>query len=650
MQMSQKYVRLTKTVADLGILIKPEEVYKHIYDPKIDHYVSTYYYDQNHFKEFNKKGSVKGLLGQKTNKVWFDFDSENDLKLARKDAVELINRLQNNNINPEQLEIYFSGNKGFNVILNLTKELNRKQVENFAQRMAGDLKTFDSSLYDENQILRVPGTKHDKTECYKIPLTFEEISGPLKNAEIKERAKNKTTPKEAAPSIHLVNLDDSWFEIKEVEKEIQKQMATEFDLTTKPRGWKASKWALLQGFIKAGERDTSMMVLASTLKSMGYDETQAYSLCKDALKKSWARYGEGNFTREDLWAKIERIFSPEWKGGTYSEEEDVFLTKKGEELGIRDLTQSTTVDIKSALKMFKGYAKNISAMTLKTGIKELDDKQRITVGMSWGIIAGPGSGKSSIALQIVHSMSKAGELCVFFSYDMFGPHVIQKIIQTHWGKENEIDMVLKKYEENDLEYVQKVEELIEREYPNVEFCFESGQSLEEARHTIRDAEIKRGMKCRFAVFDYNELVVTDVADPTQSSNKVAQGMRALAGNEQICVLSLFQPSKMTGDPTVEIKSYRAAKGGSGIEQSVSLMFGMSRPGYTPRPENDTHTDKFVSLNCVKNRMGPTFALDFFWNGYRGLIRSLKANEKAELIALRKSIEDAKNGNNDDGQW
>src|ERR1019366_3263870 len=252
--------------------------------------------------------------------------------------------------------------------------------------------------------------------------------------------------------------------------------------------------------------------------------------------------------------------------------------------------------------------------------------------------------KTSIALQILHAMSKAGELCVLFSYDMFGPHVIQKIIQTHWGKENEIDLVLKKYEEDDQEYVKKVEELIEREYPNVEFCFESGQSLEEARHTIRDAEIKRGMKCRFAVFDYNELVVTDVADPTQSSNKVAQGMRALAGNEQICVLSLFQPSKMTGDPTVEIKSYRAAKGGSGIEQSVSLMFGMSRPGFDPRnPEND----KFVSLNCVKNRMGSVFSLDFYWNGYKGLIRSLSMPEKAELATLRKAIEDAKNGNNDE---
>lgn len=639
---NQKFVRLTRTVQDLGFLVKAEEVQNYIKDRTVDHYISTYFYDENHYKQFQKIKSVKGFTGQKTDKIWFDFDSKEDLKLARLDAISLVNKLlEITGIKETNLEIFFSGNKGFNVLLHLNQELNQKQVEAFATRMASDLKTFDSTLYDENQILRANGTKHPVSNYYKTMMTFEELK-TLKFDKLFERAKTYETSLESIYPIQTTKLDDSWFEIKEVEAEIKQQMSTEFDLTSKPRQWKAAKWALMQGFFQGGERDTSMMILAATLKAQGFDETQTYSLCKDALKKSWARYGQGSFSKEDLWAKIERIFSAEWKGGQYSEEEDTFLTKKGEELGIRDLTQSSTVDIKSALKMFKGYAKNISAMTLKTGIKELDEKQRITVGMSWGIIAGPGSGKTSLALQIVHSMSKAGELCLFFSYDMFGPHVIQKIIQTHWSDGN-IEEVLHKYENDDPIYVKKVEELIEKEYPNVEFCFESGQTLEDARATIRQAEIKRNMKCRFAVFDYNEVMISDVSDPTQSSNKIAQGMRALAGNEQICVLSLFQPSKMTGDPSVEIKSYRAAKGGSGIEQSVSLMFGMSRPGFDPRePQND----KFVSINCVKNRMGSIFALDLHWDGYKGIVKSLNAQQRSELQALR----DAKNAEDEDETW
>ncbi len=640
MEMS-KFVRLSKTLADRGILIKPEEVNNHIQNPEIDHYVSTYFYDENHYKHFQATGSVKGLQGQKTQKVWWDFDSESDIKLARKDAITLVKRLSEF-IETPKLEIYFSGNKGYNVVLNTTKELNRKQVEAIALKFAKDLKTFDTSLYDENQILRIPGTKHQKSGNYKIPLTFEELEN-LPKTKIIEKAKLPTTPKEASPVKYLVDIDDSWLEIKEVEKETAKAALDEFDINSKPRGWKNSKWALAQGYFGGGERDTAMMILASTYKGMGYTKIQTYYFCKSALKQSWERNGQGDFTKEDLWAKIERIFSEEWKGGTYSEKEDIFLQKKAEELGIKELTTTTSVDIKGALRMFKGYAKNIDELTLKTGLVELDKKQRITVGMSWGIIAGPGSGKTSLALQILHSMSKAGHLSIFFSYDMFGPHVVQKIIQTHWNGDD-IEEVFERYKAGDAEYVQKVEELIDKEYPNVEFCFESGQSLDDARNTIRDAEQKRGQKCKFVVFDYNELIITDVSDPTQSSNKVAQGIRALSASEQICSLSLFQPSKMTGDPSTEITSYRSAKGGSGIEQSVSLMFGMSRPGFDPRnPEQD----KYVSLNCVKNRMGSIFALDLYWDGYRGLVRSLKQNESNELKALRKALEDEEA---DDEAW
>ena len=644
MQMSdQKYVRLTKTLNNKGILVKPDEVLKHITDRKIDHYTSTYFYTQKHFDAFQTTGSIKGIKDVTTNKVWWDFDSKDDLKLARKDALTLIERLKGSNVDPNSLEIFFSGNKGFNVVLNLNKDLNRKQVETVAIKLAKDLKTFDTTLYDESQLLRVPATKHQNSEYYKTEMTFQELQ-TIKFADLFENAKK---PNQTSRPIVKVDLSDDLFEVEEVKQEFKTNAEAEFDLNNKPRGWKASKWALMQGFIKSGERDNSMMILAATNKALGYDSITTYYMCKSALKKSWERYGQGDFTKEDLWAKIEQVYSPTWKGGQYSEKEDAFLQKKADELGIKELTTTNTVGIKGALKIFRGYAQNIDKLTLKTGIEELDKRQRITVGMSWGIIAGPGSGKTSLALQMIHSMSMNGELCIYFSYDMYLPHVIQKIIQKHWNDNENIETVFNKYKANDFEYVQKVEELITKEYPNVEFCAESGQTIDDIKETIRDVEQAHGKKCKFVVIDYNELVITDVADPTQSSNKTAQNIRALASNEQICILSLFQPSKNTGDPSSEITSYRAAKGGSGIEQSVSLMFGVSRPGFNPRePQND----KYVSMNCVKNRMGSVFSIDLHWEGYKGIVRSLKPEEKSNLVALRKAIEDEKNGKNNDDSW
>jgi len=640
MQMS-KYIRLTKTLNNKGILIKPEEIDQHVQDRTIDHYVSTYYYNDEHYKIFQEKGSIKGIKDVTTDKIWWDFDSKDDLKLARKDAITLINRLNEKNIDSEALEIFFSGNKGFNVILNITREINRKQVETIALKFARDLTTFDTTLYDESQLLRVPKTKHQVSEYYKTQMSFDELK-TIKFNDLFELAKQKTD--NVLRKFVKVDLSDDLFEVEEVKEEFKTNASADFDLNNKPRGWKASKWALMQGFIKGGERDNSMMILAATCKATGYDKIITYYMCKSALKKSWERYGEGDFTKEDLWAKIEQVYSDTWKGGQYSEKEDAFLQKKLDELGIRELTTGTTVGIKGALKIFRGYAQNIDKLTLKTGIEELDKKQRITVGMSWGIIAAPGVGKTSLALQMIHSMSMNDELCIYFSYDMYLPHVIQKIIQKHWNQEEDIEYVFNKYKSNDQEYVQKVEELIIKEYPNVEFCAESGQTIDDIKETIREVEQQRGKKCKFVVVDYNELVITEVADPTQSSNKTAQNIRALASNEQICILSLFQPSKLTGDPSTEITSYRAAKGGSGIEQSVSLMFGVSRPGFNPRKPEE---DRYVSMNCVKNRMGSIFSIDLAWSGYKGEVHSLTPTERAKLASLRKRLEEEKNGTSKD---
>lgn len=632
-----KFLRLTKTLNNKGQLIPINEIPKYIQDNTIDHYYSLYNYNDSHFEKFKETGSVAGIKDVKTQKVWWDFDSENNIKEARKDAIELVTRLEKF-ARPETLEIYFSGNKGFNVILNLTKELNRIQVESFAKRMAKDLKTFDHSMYDEPQLLRVPGTKHQKSGYYKIPLTFEELK-ILSRAKLYEKASKPLTPKEAWPISHFNELNDELFEVQEVKNELKAQAPQELDLSTKPRQWKSSKWALMSGFISPGERNQAMMILSSTIKAMGYDKITCHHMCKSALQKSWEKHGKGDFTKEELWSQIERIYSDTWNGGQYSEKNDLYLQKKAEELGIKELITTSTTDIKGSLKIFKDYAKNINNLTLKTGIEEIDKRQRITVGMSFGLIAAPGVGKTSIALQMLHSMSKSGELCMFFSYDMYAPLVVQKIIQKHWH-ENNVDEVFKKYEANDQEYVSRVEELIEKEYPNVEFCFDSAQSIEDIYTSIKDAEQKRGKKCKFIVIDYNELVITDISDPTQSSNYVAQKVRELASKEQVCVLSLFQPSKMTGDPSTEILSFRAAKGGSGIEQSVSLMFGVSRPGFDPRRPQD---DKYISINCVKNRMGSIFSVDLYWNGYKGEVRSLNSGEKSDLKMMRQRKEDEKNG-------
>ena len=74
------------------------------------------------------------------------------------------------------------------------------------------------------------------------------------------------------------------------------------------------------------------------------------------------------------------------------------------------------------------------------------------------------------------------------------------------------------------------------------------------------------------------------------------------------------------------------------------MFGVSRPGFNPRKPEE---DRFVSMNCVKNRMGSIFSIDLHWEGYKGEVRSMTPTERGNLKVLRQRIEDEKNGNTKD---
>lgn len=627
-----KYVRLTKGVNDKGILVKPEEIDSLIKDHNSDYYVSTYFYNEKQLEEFKQKGgSVKGIKDVKTNSLWWDFDSKDTPELARKDALELISRLKEHGIAEEAIQVYFSGNKGYNVVLTLNKEITPQQAENLALYKFGkDLPTLDTTLYDSTQILRVPFTKHQVSGLFKIPVTAHDLEHETTDT-IKEAAANVNMIERM--TYETVDVGDEFYTLAEMlpKKEIKKLEVKEFpfDFTTKPKGWKRSKWAIAQGYFEQGERNEAMMILAATTKSMGYDFLGSYYTCKGALEKHVLRTKrEDKFDKKELWNVVEKVYSDNWEGGSYSDNHPL-IRKICERLGLPNDSKSSITELSQAFSMFKNYAQNIEKLTVKTGIKALDDKIRLTVGMSVGIIASPGVGKTSVALQMLNNMSKAGHKSIIFSYDMFHSMVFQKLVQKHLNIKPEV--IFERFKKGDREFEQQCMDILTEHYGNVEFCFEAGQSIDQIKETIEEVQNKSGKPVKFIVVDYNELVLTDYSDPTQSSAFVAQKMREIANVYNLCVLSLFQPSKVSGDPSDEIKSYRSAKGSSAIEQSVSVMFGISRPGFDPRvPEND----KFITINCVKNRMGPIFALDLHWDGLTGTVRDLLPGEKVQLEKMR----------------
>lgn len=638
--MMAKYHRICTSLKDKGILI-PEgtdlEVYK-----KGEAYISAYQYNEEHKKLFDKNKSVAGITDVTTDIIYFDLDNE-DLEIARKDTIEVVNRLSNYDISSNDIKICISGNKGYHLALHTTKSFTPEEARSLAIKVAGDLPSFDSSIYNANRIIRIEGSLHPKTHLRKTEVTFDELK-TLPIDDIKDLAKDEydyIKPAKIQPTEAFMKLTES---VIKKDKNANIETTESVDYLSNPYKLQPWKLALSQGFFPNGNRSNSLMILGATLKNKGLLKEQCYYALKAAADLQSERYGKEKFQKEEIWEKvIEQIYSNNWKDGSYSE--DHFPTQLQayfEELGIprKEYAEvaNDVVGIDDKFDEFVNYATNIDEHTMTFGIPSLDNALKVRKGHLIGLLAGPGIGKTSFAITFLNNCSKQGSKCFFGSYDMYSLNVYQKLIQRHTGYTE--DQMFQFFKDKDQKKIEEFRTILKTEYENVSFCFKSGQSIQDLKKSIEMKEEELGEKIGLVVIDYLELVQVDVADATAKSLEAVNGLREIA-NEGRVVVVLLQPNKISSKPDQPLLSYNAAKGSSMVAQAVTAMITCHRPGYSSEtPENDN----YFSINVVKNRNGALFQLDFNWYGKTQKISEMDDNERFSLRTLR----DTKNDADDDG--
>lgn len=626
-----KYIRLTKGLVDKGILIKEEDLYNYVTSSEKDYYISTYYYNQKQFEEFQKKKSIRGFKDVFTNKIWFDFDSKQDPELARYDLLELLKRLNKYGIDDRYVEIYYSGNKGYNAVITLNKELTPDEVYDICvYKFAKDLKTFDSSLYDSSQVLRLSGTKHPESNLYKIPLTIEQINN-LTTTEIREMASN------------LDNISDEWhWEVASpnesfytVIKDIVPISKSKYELNLREKApqWRNCKWSLLQGNFEPGQRHNALLVIAATCRALGYDKDTTYYMCKSALKKQAFLHKQEEFPKDELWNNIieETVFTDGWEGGQYTCQKEGWLKQYCLALGEHSCKdekedEKIVLETDDLVNLFDHYTKHFDENRILTGIPSLDENVSMTVGMPVGILAAPSVGKTSLLLNVLNNTSKNNIHSMFFSLDMYNVHVTQKLIQ----KFSKLDFdKLKELILNDpkkaFEYYKKVKD----EMKNVHTVCKSGVTVQDMKNIILDYEKKNSVKIQIVAIDYLELISGPYSDETSNSAFNAKQLKDLSTDLGVCVIVLLQPQK-TEEPDQPITSYRKIKGASLLEQCFRVVLSLYRPGFSC---NEPEKDKFMGINCVKNTMGPLFSTHLYFDGMTGSVRDLNDEEWQELDNL-----------------
>lgn len=135
--------------------------------------------------------------------LYFDLDYEPDPAVSQADAVKLVKFFTEElDVKPSDLWIYFSGSKGFHVLIS-SQALGikpRNDLHKVFKHIAGylvhrlGLSSLDLVVYTSSRMLRLPNSIHQKTKRFKIELSIEDL-GTLTLAEIQAKAETpRRTP------------------------------------------------------------------------------------------------------------------------------------------------------------------------------------------------------------------------------------------------------------------------------------------------------------------------------------------------------------------------------------------------------------------------------------------------------------------------
>lgn len=634
----ERYVRVTEGVNDKGVLVTPDKALSYVKKDK-DYYISINYYNDAHLKIFKDTGTIKGIKDVETDVLAFDFDSK-DLEKARTDALSVINRLKEVFKIKNPPHIYFSGKKGFTIVTMMNKALPPYKVGHLALNVLGqNLPTIDPSLYNASRILRIPGTRHQDSGLFKIPLKYSELRD-LSIDDIKELALEPR--KLTNMSAETVEVPDQMVDIPEP-KESEKSTYNpdeDFSFAKKPAFWKNCKWSLAQGHFKSGQRHDALMVLASTCRGLNFTKEMTYDLCKGALRRSVDLYGQGTTDKTELYKNIieDTIFTDSWEGGQYTCKKPGFLQTYCDSLEEHKCKDRDNQDedkpfvkfdemFDDLVKFSQDFEKNI----LKTGIIKLDEKLILSTSTLNGLLGQPGAGKTTMAMNYLKFTSKMGISSAFFSLDMGKPIVTAKIIQQRTGLDfiDALDFVKNQPEEAKI----LASTIMKEDYANVNFTFKAGLTPEDMKDMIKAQEAVTGKKVKLVIVDYLECIAGPYGDQTANTGFIANILKDVANELEVCILLLLQTQKhSTPEVSDPLMSLKGVKGSSVIEQSCTTILTLWREGYSPKYAED---DKYISFAIVKNRFGSLWSGDFSWDGLTGAITSLTEEQRSQLWAFRK---------------
>lgn len=225
------------------------------------------------YRSADKTGDLFGNL-------YFDLDSKEDYGQVKADAIRLTIVLEALfGIKPEDLLIFFSGNKGIHIVvpaavIGVQPHPHLNEIFKYiATTLSAQLpyQTLDLRVYDRVRLFRLPNSRHSKSGLYKIPISYEELL-QYSAERIREMARQPRSWPVKQPiyrtraAVVYQSYVRQWEASKQARKFNRQRGQKQLDFTPP-----CVKHLILNGAVE-GSRNETAAVLANHYRQRGYSE------------------------------------------------------------------------------------------------------------------------------------------------------------------------------------------------------------------------------------------------------------------------------------------------------------------------------------------------------------------------------------------
>ena len=653
-------VRVTKTVRDKGRLVAPDQVEALIKADadgrKADWYCSPFFYgdDALAYSEKNN-GSISGYDREVwTDTLYWDLDSKESLELSLQAAEKLLDYLfQLKDDFQKSVEVYFSGNKGLHVILRTKNKFTPHEVFNICSKIASQAgvspAVFDTSVYNTARIFRIANTRHQVSSLYKVQIKLSELaSASLDEKKIRELAKKPRFDVDEFAEPAEAEFLKERYKSKSASQVTTMKMFENGATTEEsanivvPEGAKRCFYLIEKGYIPPGTSNAALLALAADCKiNRNMDRDQTAMILNLAMQRRQTIYPDADFKSEKQIDSeiLNEVFSDKWRGGVPSCKKSEVLQQicgKGQNCSlIKSAPVLTTMGVDTLIDNYKKYALEAPDTYPQFGIKWLDDKVRLRP-RNFSIINGAnGSGKTSLATQLIDNLNKQKLYHVFFSADMADTSLLEKLGARYTQYDQfQIEEAFRRVvkpngnpRQQDQDIVVEVANKLKAALPYTIFDFKSTLMSNDIQATIQGVEQAQNIKITLAIIDYAGRLSSEYDNAYMNATQNALDANTIAKKCDCHIVYISQISREQGDHIKPLRTSRVSRDSGAWEENATIVINIWRPlGFDPS------IDRYVHLFIGKNR-GPGVS-DEHVMGFSGKEGSFKELTDEEYVHYR----------------